>query len=348
MTRRSVPRARPPGRAAVGRGRASCHHGEILQGVFLDERGRACAGLVTLPMTGPGTRAEFTPDPHGTPGPLTVTPADRTKALRAATLALAECHRAGPQAPPPGGVLRLGGTVPLGLGMGSSSSDVVAAVRAVADAYGRQLAPEAVARLAVAAEKATDPLMLDDRPRLFAQREGRVLETFGEALPPAVVVGCALDEGRPVDTLSLPSRPSGPDDLAGYERLRRLLRRAVGDADVELLGHIATESARLSQRVLPRVEFDRLVQIAERTGATGVQIAHSGSVAGLLFDPTAPGLDARLRDCARALHHDGIPVTRTFTTFPTGEEFPHGPTPGRGDGPTGPDTAGRRLRLPAL
>ncbi|WP_329034393.1 GHMP kinase [Streptomyces sp. NBC_01725] len=362
-----------PGRAGMspepavsGTGYASCHHGEILQGVFLDARGRRCAALVTLPLTGLGTRADAVLRPGTPPGSHSVDPPDRTKALRAATLALRECRARRPQVPLGGLELRLSGDVPLGLGMGSSSSDVIAAVRAVADACGLRLPSRTVARIAVRAEQASDPLMLDGRPLLFAQREGRVLEVLGDALPPAVVVGCTLGEGRPVDTLSLPAPACGDDDVRAYERLRSLLRRAVAEGDVRLLGKVSTESARRAQRVLRHREFDRLTRVAERTGAVGVQIAHSGSVAGLLFDPAATDLGARLRRCAGALDREGIPVTRTFTTrpsaehltpstrttpltpFTTSEESRHGRAHRRRDRTTRPDTPGRRAHLSAL
>lgn len=357
------------GSAISGTGYASCHHGEILQGVFLDARGRRCAALVTLPLTGLGTRADAVLRPGAPPGSHSVDPPDRTKALRAATLALRECRARRPQAALGAVELRLSGDVPLGLGMGSSSSDVIAAVRAVADACGLRLPSRTVARIAVRAERASDPLMLDGRPLLFAQREGRVLEVLGDALPPAVVVGCALGAGRPVDTLSLPAPARGDDDVRAYERLRSLLRRAVAEGDTRLLGHVSTESARRAQRVLRHPEFDRLTRVAERTGAVGVQIAHSGSVAGLLFDPAATGLEARLRRCAAALRRDGIPVTRTFTTrppadppaprtpcppatsytsFTTSEESRHGRAHRRRDRTPRPDTPGRRAHLSAL
>lgn len=67
--------ADPEARGTTGTGHAPCHHGELLQGVFLDADGRRCAGLVTLPMAGPGSRAEFLRRP-GTPAEaLTVVPA---------------------------------------------------------------------------------------------------------------------------------------------------------------------------------------------------------------------------------------------------------------------------------
>ncbi|MFF6888405.1 GHMP kinase [Streptomyces sp. NPDC012421] len=300
---------------ATGTGHAASHHGELLQGFFRDADGVPRAGLVTLPTAAPGTRADFTSRPGTPPGAVTVVPADRTKAARAARLAVAACAaRTG--RPAHGGTLRLSGAVPLGLGMGSSTSDVLAAVRAVADAYGLRLDPGTTARLAVRAERASDPLMLDADARtvLFAQREGRVLEVFGPALPPLLVVGCLLGGGAPVDTLALPAAAPTEADLRAYALLRDRLRRAVTDGDAALLGRVATASARRAQHVLRQPEFEVLVALARRTGAVGVQIAHSGCVAGVLHDPAAPGAEARAEATRRALDAHRVPYTGTFTT----------------------------------
>ncbi|MDV5149543.1 GHMP kinase [Streptomyces sp. SBC-4] len=350
-----IPAARPAPSAGAGTctgsgtgtGYAPCHHGEILQGVFLDGDGRRCAGLVTLPMAGPGSGARFVRAP-GTPAEeVTVVPAGRKKAAHAAALAVAACAERTGQ-PPCGGELRLTGDIPVGLGMGSSTSDVIAAVRAVADAYGLRLTPETVARLAVRAELACDPLMLDGGPVLFAQREGRVLEVLGPSLPPLVVVGCVLGGGAPVDTLTLPAYEPDDGDVRAYELLRARLRRAVATGDVGLLGRVATASARRGQQVLGQPEFDSLTGIARRVGAAGVQIAHSGAVAGVLFDPAAPGVRHRVRGCLRALAAHGIPATRTFTTVTTTKEPWNGPAHRGVDRPAGPDTSRRPARLPAL
>ncbi|MER8232999.1 GHMP kinase [Streptomyces sp. NPDC094049] len=332
----------------TGTGHAPRHHGELLQGVFRDTEGRRCAGLVTLPLPGPGSTATFRRRPGTPPEALTVTPADRTKAARAAALAVTACAaRRG--LPPCGGELGLSGSVPVGLGMGSSTSDVIAAVRAVAAAHGLRLAPGAVARLAVRAERASDPLMLDGRPVLFAQREGRVLEVLGRALPPLLVVGCALGGGAPVDTLALPVREATEADVREYERLRGLLRRAVATGDAPLLGEVATASARRGQEALGHAEFGTLTALARRLGALGVQIAHSGAVAGVLLDPTAAGDPrARVHDCLRALSAHGIPATRVFTTLPTPKESPHGPARRGRDRQARPHTPRRPARLSAL
>ncbi|WDZ83299.1 hypothetical protein [Micromonospora cathayae] len=293
----------------VGVGHAPCHHGEILQGVFLDADGQPCRGLVTLPVPGTGSTAAFVRRPGSPANRLSVWPADRDKARRAAAIAVAECaDRTGD--PPCGGRLRVHGDVPIGIGMGSSTSDVIAAVRAVAASFGVRLPPEVVARIAVRAERACDPLMLDGTAALFASREARVLEEFGRPLPAVVVLSCTTGGGRPVDTLTLPTQPRR--EVPAYEELRAALRQAVAAADLGLLGQVSTESARRNQALLAKPELDLLERVAAGSGAVGVQVAHSGNVAGLLFDPAAPDLPDRLRRAARRLAARGLPVGRTF------------------------------------
>ncbi|GAA4614475.1 hypothetical protein GCM10023108_19360 [Saccharopolyspora hordei] len=302
---------RPRAVPGVGIGRAPGHHGELLQGVFWDTLGEPRRGLVTLPISGSGTCAEFRPDLGTAPDALTVVPADRAKARRAAVLTL-DLLGSALDTPVCGGLLRLTGDLPVGLGMGSSTSDIIAAVRAVADAFGVRMPASTVAALAVRAEQASDPLMLDDRPLLFAQREGRVLEVLGNALPPMVLLGCLTGAGRPVDTLRLPTVDTSW--VEAYERLRRRLRRAVRTADLALLGAVSTESARLNQHLLPKEELPVLTEVARSSSAVGIQVAHSGNVAGVLFDPAAADLPHRLERCRTALARAGIAVTRVFHT----------------------------------
>ncbi|GHJ41255.1 GHMP kinase [Streptomyces sp. TS71-3] len=332
---------------ATGHGRAGCHHGEILQGVFRTGESQWAHGLVTLPLHSLGTRARFAPRPGVPAERITVEPADRTRAARAATLAVRACAPVS-GLPPWGGHLTLQSDVPVGLGMGSSTSDVLAAVRAVADSHGVHLERAEAAGLAVRAERACDPLMLGARPALFAQRKGMVIEEFGSALPPLAVVGCLTGRGAPVDTLSLPVTDYRDEDVDAYERLRRMLRTALADTDAALLGRVATESAQRHQRIHPKAELALLIAISESSGALGVQVAHSGNVAGLLFDPTADDVGRRLRDCLRALLRGGLPVTRLFRTDHSSGGEGHGPAHRGGDRTTGPRQRGRWARLPAV
>ncbi|MER5474548.1 kinase [Streptomyces sp. NPDC002685] len=295
----------------VGAASAPVHHGEILQGVFTGREG-SVRGLVTLPSTLHTTRATFTPAP-GTE--VTVSPGWKGKARRAAELALRELVPA--DAGAVGGHLELTGDVPLCRGFGSSTSDVLSAIWAVKDAFTHPLPPRVVARLAVRAETASDSLMFEDSTVLFAQREGTVIEDFGYRMPPLRVLGFGSrpsNRGKGVDTLALPPARYDGAEVERFALLRDMLREAIQMKDVALLGSVATASAEINQRHLPVPGFDRIRDIQRTCGAVGVQVAHSGDIAGLLFDRDDPEVEARTARAQELLRGTGIDEQWNYTT----------------------------------
>lgn len=292
----------------AGHGAVHAHHGEIVQGMFYSADGKLEHGLVTLPCSLFGTRARFRPMRSA---PLTATPANRKKALDAARMTLDALGLTGW-----GGSLHVEGNVPLAWGCGSSTTDVLATIRAVADAFGETLKPEWLARIAVSSETASDSLMYDpNRAILFAQRRGTRMLDLGGPLPRVTVLGLNTAE-RGLETLALPPINYSWWELEAFQPMLGLLRRAVEHKDPYLLGRVATTSAEINHRHRPKPLMPQLLRIARATGACGVQTAHSGTVCGLLFDPENH-LEGRLehaRACLRAL---GVKRTWEFSThFP--------------------------------
>lgn len=303
------------GQEMVGIGFAPAHHGELLQGMFLDEAGVPHRALVTLPQPALGSRAVFRPSySHG--GVLG--PPELIKVRRAAILTLGQLP--GYRSPAKGGQIEITSTVPRGIGMGSSTSDVTATIRAVADSHGHPLSKEEVARLAVLAECASDSVMIDDQVVLFAQREAAVLEVFGQVLPPMLVLGCDTAPEEEVDTLRMPPAPYDSAEIARFGVLRAAMRRAVAKSDVALLGLVATASARINQRYLPKPQLEQLIRIGRQHGGCGVQVAHSGTVAGLIFDARAATVAEDLDRCAAELARAGVSVTQVID--PSGQVVP--------------------------
>ncbi len=288
----------------VGIGYAQAHHGELLQGMFEDSAGRLRRALVTLPHPGRGSQAVFYPSQSHWG---VVAPPALTKARRAALLALREFSTH--PAPAKGGQVEITTDVLVGIGMGSSTADVTAAIRAVADYHRVTLPREEIARLAVLAERASDPIMIDDRVVLFAHRDGVVLETLGHRLPPMVVVGCDTEPGATVDTLRLQPAEYTDREIGAFQVLRAAMRRAIATEDVALLGRVATASARISQRYLPKAMLAPLLELCAEYQGCGLQVAHSGTVAGLIFDPRRPGTTERVRACVRRIEELGLTLT---------------------------------------
>jgi uncharacterized protein involved in propanediol utilization len=282
----------------VGRGEVHAHHGEIVQGLFYSCDGTLEHGLVTLPCSLFGTRARFRPLRGG---PLTVEPGDRSRARLAARLTLDALGRTGW-----GGSLRLEGDVPLRWGCGSSTTDVLATIRAVADAFGAVLEPAWIARLSVASETASDSLMYgSDRAVLFAQRRGSVLLELGGPLPTVRVLGVNTEGERGVETLALAPMPYSAWEVEAFRTILGLLCRAVEEQDPALLGRVATASTTITQRHRPKRFMPQLLRIAREAGAAGVQVAHSGTVAGLLFEP-GRGAAERIEQARAAIHLLGL------------------------------------------
>lgn len=298
----------PASEFRVGHGEIHAHHGEIVQGMFYSSDGTVEHGLVTLPCTLFGTHVRFRPLRSG---PLTVEPGDRSRAKAAARLALDALGRTGW-----GGSIRIESNVPVQWGCGSSTTDVLATIRAVADAFGAVLEPAWIAGLAVAAETASDSLMFGhERAVLFAQRRGRVLLDLGGPLPAVRVLGFNTEGERGVATLTLPPVPYSAWEIEAYRAVLGLLRRAVEEQDPGLLGRVATASTLIMQRHRPKRHMPELLRLAREAGALGVQVAHSGTVAGFLFAPGA-GADARIERARDGLDRLGVSASWEFSTAP--------------------------------
>src|SRR5215467_14198483 len=132
----------------TGRGTAIAHHGELFQGVVEGSSGRLHRSLVSLPCRIFKSDATFIPLRNRK---INVEPEWKVKALRGVQLALDYTGYGGW-----GGALRIDSNIAVGWGLGSSNSDVTAAICAVADGLERRLLPEEIAYLAVQAETASD------------------------------------------------------------------------------------------------------------------------------------------------------------------------------------------------
>lgn len=269
--------------SGVGYGAGIAHLGEILQGRF-DDDGRLTHGTVTLPYPRKSSTARFRPHAEEA---LVVVPHWRRKARRAAAESLRSLGVAA------GGVLEVSTTIETGRGCGSSTADVVASIRAVADSFDTTLSAARTAQLAVRAEGASDAIMFDDRVVLFASRDGHVIEDMVVGVPRLEVLAVDLDVSG-VDTLEVPPPVYSRLELSTFGALRGLLRRALIDRSSTLIARVASVSAQLNQRHLPNPLYDLMVDMQRRVGAIGVQVAHTGTVMSLLFDPADP--DSALRE----------------------------------------------------
>jgi len=265
---------RPPGPPRIpGTGRAFGTFGELLQGCLGSAR---LNFLVTFPISC-FAYACFVPDPELRD--VTVTPAEKQKARRLASMLLAHYHL------PAGGRLRLESDLPVGKGLASSSADLVATARAIAACYGLHI-PRSLLLQSMAAIEPSDGVMYPGIVSFYHQQV-RLHEFLG-TLPPLTILG--LDEGGRLDTIEFNRRPKpfSENDVDQYEHLLGRITGAIRRHDLEGVGQTATASALLNQKLNPKQTLVDLLAICREVQGLGVAVAHSGTCLGLLLSPQHP------------------------------------------------------------
>jgi L-threonine kinase len=217
---------------------------------------------------------------------------DRPKALEAARMVL---ERLGGAC---GLRVRLRSPLPLGKGMASSTADIAATAAAAARALGKELSPGEVASLALGIEP-TDGVFFPGIV-LFDHLTGRRLEFLGPA--PALKV-LIVDPGGEVETISFNRRPElyrlNLAKEAEVRKALRLVREGMAEGDVVKVAKGATLSALANQLILPKPELEPLIKVTASCGALGVNVAHSGTVMGVLYrdgEADLEELESRVRE----------------------------------------------------
>jgi uncharacterized protein involved in propanediol utilization len=248
------------------------HHGEFLQGVF-EVDGHEMPGLVTVPRPGYETTATFVFDGlNGVRSSSDIWKARKSSEITLQRLGLGNL----------GGYLSIDSPIRRGRGLGSSTADVIAAARAVAEAANIFLTAEQLGSIAVDAEFACDSLMYE-KPTLYAQRRGLPIEVFASDLPPMTILSVEFDaEGPGVETLSLEAPQYSAEDKASFNAMRGALRRALKHADPALIARISTVSSRINNHHRPSEGLGAILENFAAWGALGVQCAHSGTVVGVI------------------------------------------------------------------
>jgi uncharacterized protein involved in propanediol utilization len=288
---------------SCGTGFSIGHAGELLQGVISSD-GSLEPFLVTLPA--PCFTSHATILISNDPADV-VHPTWKTKALRAARIAWT--HLRGED----GSLhLNIDSQTPVGRGCGSSTSDCVATIRAVADLLRCSISANQIANWCSVAETAADATMFHHQPVAFCQRRGKILSTLGTEYPPMRVVVADLG-GPPVDTLTRQMPPYTGVEINRFQDLLLLLEKSVQRNDAMGVARVATESAAIHQKHYLHPRWRDFVATVRTTGALGIGCSHSGTVAVALL---APGHDTAEDQLVRHLEDLGLPVLTRYELVP--------------------------------
>jgi uncharacterized protein involved in propanediol utilization len=278
--------------------------GELLQGRL---PGSDLDFLVTSPIVRRSVATFWFDKQHGD---MEVVPAFKVKSLRAAELTLARCGQSA------GGILMIDSDLPVGKGFASSSADLVATIRAVGQAAGIAVTP-ALTEDVLRQIEPSDGVMYPGSVA-FYHREVRLHSRLG-FLPPLTIVG--VDEGGEVDTVGFNQIPKSFTlaEECEYAGLLDIATKAIQAGDVATIGHVATRSALLNQRLNPKRLLSAVLEISSQIGGVGVMTAHSGTTVGILLDEKDPDYPRRLHRaaaaCAALAAHVSIDHSLRFSEF---------------------------------
>jgi len=280
-------------RRGTGLGMASGTCGELVQGAVEDRN-----FMITFPID-LYSKVEVTEVPLS---PLEVWPPGKIKAKGAAAELIAVLAARG--SPACGVKITVASPILEGKGFASSSADVVATCRAVADLLGARVTDEDIGSIACSIEP-TDGVMVD-HPVVFDFMRGRVLHDPGRRLP---VIAVAVDPGGTVDTVGFRRLPYTSGEQDSLREIRDLAVAGLASGDIAAVGKAATVSARINQRRLVTPHLAELERICAAHGGVGVCVAHSGVIGAMLFDER----DAAASSAAAAEAESLLPGTVAFS-----------------------------------
>ncbi len=172
--------------------------------------------------------------------------------------------------------------LPIGKGMASSSADISATCQGIALSAGKLLLPDDIANIALSIEP-TDGIFYPGIV-LFDHVKGHIRQYLGNAIPMYIAI---FDVGGEIDTLHFNQR-SDLEKLNQANELQvqkalNLIVEGLAKKDAALLGKGTTLSALANQTILFKPHLEEMINISLSWGAVGVNIAHSGTVVGVLF-----------------------------------------------------------------
>ena len=203
-------------------------------------------------------------------------PPDSPKATRAVGLVLERLGRDDVNAR-----LHLHSPIPRQKGMASSTADVVAAIGASAAALNEEIPARQVAQLALQIEP-SDGIMLPGIT-LFAHRSGRIARSLGHAPPMRVLVLEFADRVNTETFNQVDRREVLRSQSKLFGEAVALITAGIERGDGRLVGQGATLNTLAYQGVFPNPNLDSVLDLARRVGSAGVNVAHSGTVLGMLF-----------------------------------------------------------------
>ncbi|MBC1736696.1 propanediol utilization protein [Listeria seeligeri] len=178
--------------------------------------------------------------------------------------------------------LQVKSTIPVAKGMASSTADIAATIGVTASWLQQKITETEIAKLCLRLEP-TDSTIFQTLT-LFDHLKGTTIRST-EWLPK---LGVVVLEPLTILETALFRQESHQNQLlqneANLARGFALFEQAIRQQKVDLLGVAATISAESNQAILPKPFFKEMLEVVEKLDLPGLNVSHSGTVVGLLYE----------------------------------------------------------------
>ena len=178
--------------------------------------------------------------------------------------------------------LNIKSQIPVGKGMASSTADIGATIKATLSMLNKTLTGEEISKLAVKIE-ATDSLLLNQHS-IFNPLTADIKKYLGGINDAKVVI---LEPSDILDTKSIRMTPNYKTyKMQNKEIIKKsfeLLDEGLAKNDLNLIGKACTYSGLANENIHKKPFLEKIIDISNKYGCYGVNIAHSGTVIGILM-----------------------------------------------------------------
>jgi L-threonine kinase len=178
--------------------------------------------------------------------------------------------------------IRFDSTIPVAKGLASSTADIAATAIATANHLKKKLSEVELAQLCIAIEP-TDSTIFTDLT-LFDHNQGKIEQSYCWAPNIDILILESPIQLNTADYHHIDRRQKLLDSSPALANAWLQFQQSVITKNHHELGKAATISAQASQHILPKPAFGYLFNLIDKYSLFGLNVAHSGTIVGLMMD----------------------------------------------------------------
>ncbi|MBS4535491.1 hypothetical protein GOQ29_07635 [Clostridium sp. D2Q-14] len=178
--------------------------------------------------------------------------------------------------------IEINSDIPIGKGMASSTADLGATILATSKYLGKNISDEEIAKICTKIEP-TDSTVFSDIT-LFDHLKASYFKRYGRNFKYKVLI---LEGKYVIDTINFRKIDKSHILDGNISNVRKALKDieiGIENNDIKKVGEGAILSALANEDILKKPGLEIIIERALKFGAYGLNIAHSGSVIGIIFE----------------------------------------------------------------